>query len=259
MHPLIKKYGLAIKVFIIVAVIIGVKLLLHNYKIEYVEMTSLFTTMIGGAMFLIGFILAGTMADYKESEKIPSEVAASLENIYQEGEYIKKIKPDFNLKAHHERTLAIINCFEKDLYKPEKHKKSFEAIEGLSASMMEMEKLAVPAGYISRIKTEQGNLNKIFLRTFYIKETSFIPGAYAIAEIITLFVIGFMLLMKVENMVVTLTIFSVIIYLFLYMVFFIKDIDDPFEEGGYADVDMFLVHNIKERLTKAVHAKNHTE
>ena len=66
-------------------------------------------------MFLIGFILAGTMADYKESEKIPSEVAASLENIYQEAEYVKKIKPDFNLKAHHDRLLAILNGLEKDL------------------------------------------------------------------------------------------------------------------------------------------------
>ncbi len=255
MNPIIKKYGLAIKVAIIVAIIIGVKVLLHSFKIEYVEMNSLFTTMIGGTMFLIGFILAGTMADYKESEKLPSEIAASLENIYQEGEYIKKIKPDFNLKAHHDRMLAIVEGFQKDLYKPHKRKESIEAVENLSASMIEMEKLSVPAGYISRIKTEQGNLNKNFLRSFQIKETSFIPGAYAIAEIITVFVIGFMLFMKVDNLVLTLTIFGVIIYLFIYMVMFIKDIDDPFEEGGYADVDMFLLKNFKERLTKGVKKK----
>jgi len=250
MNKILKKYGLALKVLIIAALLIIVKIILHYYKIEYVEMNSLFSTLIGGTMFLIGFILAGTMADYKESEKMPSEITASLENIYQEGEYVKKIKPDFNLKAHNDRIHNIVVSFEKDLYHPEKTKHSMNAISALSESMIEMEKLAVPAGYISRIKTEQGNLNKNFLRSFQIKETSFIPGAYAIAEIITFFVIGFMLLMKVDNLALTLTIFGVIIYIFIYMVLFIKDIDDPFEEDGYADIDMFLLKEFKKKIQK---------
>ncbi len=248
MNKILKKYGLAIKVLIAVIILIVIKIILHTYKIEYVEMNSLFSTLIGGTMFLIGFILAGTMADYKESEKIPSEVTASLENIYQEGEYVKKIKPNFDIDAHNARIHKIITSFEKDLYNPENHKISIDAISELSESMIEMEKLAVPAGYISRIKTEQGNLNKNFLRAFQIKETSFIPGAYAIAEIITLFVITFMLLMKVDNLALSLTIFGVIIYLFIYMVLFIKDIDDPFEENGYADIDMFLLKNFKSKI-----------
>jgi hypothetical protein len=248
MNPLIKKYGLAIKVLIIVAVIVGLKILFHAIGIEYIEMNSLLTTLIGGTMFLIGFILAGTMADYKESEKIPSEVTASLENIYQEGLYSKTTKPDFNVDKHNERIVAIVEAFEKDLYHPEKEKESLNKIAALSESMIEMEKAGVPAGYVSRIKTEQGNLNKNFLRAFQIKETSFIPGAYAIAEIITVFVIGFILFMKVENLALSLTVFGVIIFLFIYMVLFIKDIDDPFEEGGYADIDMFLLKNFKEKV-----------
>ena len=37
--------------------------------------------VITGGIFLIGFMLAGTMADYKESEKIPSEIACAIETI----------------------------------------------------------------------------------------------------------------------------------------------------------------------------------
>jgi hypothetical protein len=202
--------------------------------------------MIGGTMFLIGFILAGTMADYKESEKIPSEIAAALENMYQEGLYVKKVKSEFNLEAHNTRLRDIVDAFREDLNRPEKNKKSLKAISDLSVSMTDMEKVGATSS-VARIKTEQGNLNKSFLRAFQIKETSFIPGAYAIAEIITVFVIGFMLLMKVDNLMLTLTIFGVIIYLFIYMVLFIKDIDDPFEEGGYADVDMFLLKDFREK------------
>ena len=247
MNHLLKKYGLALKVLVIVAVVIGVKLLLHYFSIEYIEMNSLFTTVVGGAMFLIGFILAGTIADYKESEKFPSEVAAALENLYQEGEYVKRVKPEFNLDAHHSRLHAIIVELEHDLDKSPKHKKSLEAVQGLSDSMIEMDKLGASAS-VARIRAEQGNLNKSFLRAFQIKETNFIPGAYAIAEIIAGFVILFILFMKADKLAITLAIFAVVIYIFIYMVLFIKDIDDPFEEGGYADVDMFLIKNFKEKV-----------
>ncbi|MBP7240020.1 MAG: hypothetical protein KBA14_07325, partial [Saprospiraceae bacterium] len=37
--------------------------------------------VITGGIFLIGFMLAGTLADYKESEKIPAEMAGTLEAI----------------------------------------------------------------------------------------------------------------------------------------------------------------------------------
>ena len=43
--------------------------------IEVSDVTVLFT----GAFFVIGIILAGTMADYKESEKLPGEAATILE------------------------------------------------------------------------------------------------------------------------------------------------------------------------------------
>ena len=37
--------------------------------------------VLTGGVFLIGFMLAGTMADYKESEKLPAELACILETI----------------------------------------------------------------------------------------------------------------------------------------------------------------------------------
>src|SRR5262245_64074987 len=37
--------------------------------------------ILTACVFLIGFLLAGTMADYKESERLPAEIAATLETI----------------------------------------------------------------------------------------------------------------------------------------------------------------------------------
>ena len=37
--------------------------------------------VLTGAVFLTGFLLAGTMADYKESEKLPGDLSTTLETI----------------------------------------------------------------------------------------------------------------------------------------------------------------------------------
>ena len=37
--------------------------------------------VLTGGVFLIGFMLSGTMSDFKESEKLPAELACSLETM----------------------------------------------------------------------------------------------------------------------------------------------------------------------------------
>ena len=60
-------------------------------------------------------------------------------------------------------------------------------------------------------------------------------------------IIGIMLL-KLEPFITSLVLLSIVVYIFLYMILFIKDLDDPFEEGGYADVDMFLIDEFEKKV-----------
>lgn len=248
MNHLKKKYSLAIKVLIVVIILVAIKFAMHTYGYEYIELTSLFSAVVGGAIFLIGFILAGTMADYKESEKIPSEISSSLENILQEGIFVKSTKPKFDLDKHKERLLNIVRSFKEDLKVAGKRKKTIDAVAKLTESTIEMDNMGVSPNYVSRIKTEQANVTKHVLRAFQIKETSFIPAAYAIVEVMSGFMIIGLMLLKLEPFVTSLILLSIVVYIFLYMIFFIKDLDDPFEDGGYADVDMFLIDQFEKKL-----------
>ncbi len=249
MKHLKKKYWLAIKVLAIVLVLIVIKFAMHSYGYEYIELTSLFSAVVGGAIFLIGFILAGTMADYKESEKIPSEIASSLENILQEGIFAKSTKPKFDLDSHKKRLLDIVHSFREDLRFTGRKKKTIESVSKLTDSTIEMDNLGISPNYVSRIKTEQANITKHVLRAFQIKETSFIPAAYAIVEVMSAFMITGLMLLKLEPFITSLILLSIVVYIFLYMILFIKDLDDPFEEGGYADVDMFLLDEFEKKVT----------
>ena len=54
--------------------------LLGNKMSELIELSDI-TIVFTGAFFVFGLLLAATMSDFKESEKIPGEVASNLEAI----------------------------------------------------------------------------------------------------------------------------------------------------------------------------------
>ena len=45
------------------------------------ELNALFTSLVAGTIFLIGFLISGVLSDYKESEKLPSELSASIKTL----------------------------------------------------------------------------------------------------------------------------------------------------------------------------------
>ena len=47
-------------------------------------LSTLFAGSLTGTIFLLGFILAGVLTDYKESERMPSELITAISSIWQE-------------------------------------------------------------------------------------------------------------------------------------------------------------------------------
>src|SRR3954469_19652377 len=48
------------------------------------DLNPLLSGLVAANVFLLGFLLAGTLGDYKEAEKLPGELASSLETICDE-------------------------------------------------------------------------------------------------------------------------------------------------------------------------------
>ncbi|HZN81784.1 MAG TPA: hypothetical protein VFC01_19180 [Mycobacterium sp.] len=53
-------------------------------ELKHLDFSPLLTGVIAAEVFIIGFILSGTSADFKEAERLPGELAASLETIADE-------------------------------------------------------------------------------------------------------------------------------------------------------------------------------
>ena len=77
MELIMTKWGLIFKAFGITITLLIVRLVFDYLKFDILSVTNLITAFIGGAIFTIAIIFAGTLTDYKESEKIPAEIVSA--------------------------------------------------------------------------------------------------------------------------------------------------------------------------------------
>ncbi len=236
------KWKLAIKTMPFIVVIIMIKFIAHYFEYEFLTLNSLFTAIISANIFLIGFLISGTLVDYKESEKLPGDLAASLETMADEGLIINKNKRSPESVAFIKR-LSKFNCSLLDwFYKKEKTDNLLKQLSGFNQDFLELES-QTQANFIVRLKQEQNLVRKIINRVHTIRETSFLSAGYAIAEIITFILVLGLIFIKMNPFYESMFFVSFVSFILIYMIYFIKDLDNPF---GYSD---------KENLTEDVSLK----
>ncbi len=86
------RWKIALKTIPFVVIILLLKFLAHYFGYEFLTLSPLFTAIISANIFLIGFLISGTLTDYKESEKLPGDLSASLETMADEAMIIYKNK-----------------------------------------------------------------------------------------------------------------------------------------------------------------------
>jgi len=232
------KWRLAIKVLPFVAAIIIFKFVTHYLGWEFLSLNALFTAIISANIFLIGFLISGVLVDYKESEKLPGDLAASLETMADECDILIQ-----NRKEGGQKLLNHIAGFTGFLldwfYKKERTVNLLDKLSGFNKYFLELES-QTQANFIVRLKQEQNLIRKIIFRIHAIRETSFIGSWYAIAEIITAILCIGMIFLKIDPFYESIFFVSFVSFILIYMVYFIKDLDNPF---GYA-VEDHLVEEV---------------
>jgi hypothetical protein len=229
-------------------VIVGVKYLFHAFGWEPIEQSSLHNGVISSATFVIGFLLSATIADYKESERIPAEFAANLEDMYADAEEIHKSYPKFDLEGFRAQLQKVAFKFEDDTRNASRGMSS--KIRALSPYFGEMEKAGVPANFIVKLKQQQLLLLRHRKRVTYIQRIKFIPSANILLKSIVFFVIGLLILTNVDPFYGSLAIIGIISFVLIYMMILIGVISTPFHDSGKTrdDVSLFLIDSAADFL-----------
>ena len=243
------------------ALLVGVKYLLHYFELELITMGSLHGSVISGVIFVIGFLLSATIADYKESERIPAEIASTLESMSEDAWSIEANYPKFKASAYQDQLHAIARGYLVDLRSSSRRSATRVELHNLNKQHVAMEKAGVPANFIVKLKQQQAVLLRHLFRVNYIQRIVFVPSTNILAWSIVLLAAGLLLMTEMEPFVAGIVITGAIMFILVYVLQLIRVIRTPFHAEGRTkdDVSLFLLERTVEHLNEERQESNESK
>lgn len=222
--------------------------------IEISEVTVIFT----GTFFIVSLILAGTMADFKESEKLPGEIACNLEaiedhmilacRVYKSKDGYEKLD-DVMLHGHLKHLTKVIidwfNSSDKD------SKLIFNALRKINDTTCQVAKLGADKDAVKGLQDHTNQLRKNLTRAYCISKTDFLglTNNFLISMIGSSILL--ILVCKFKTPAASYAITGLISFIFLYLFQLIKGLEDPFDyKKDDINVDIIALNRFNARIEK---------
>jgi len=252
MKKFTKRWRIAIQTLPVVIILVIIKAAISYFDLDFITVSPLFTSMVAGGIFLFSLILAGTLSDYKESERLPAEFAASCDSIYQEALCCLQTHSSFNINAIRKTLRDVLRGIKEDVGAVES-RSALQALERLSESTTEMERLGVTPTFIVRIKNEQAAIRKGLMRFYYIQRINFLPSAYLLVQTVIFLIIVLLMFSRIEPFWDSIVIVFFLTYLFIYIIRLLQIMERPFQKEGLTrdDVSLFLLEECQRRISGA--------
>lgn len=248
-HILWKRSRIAVQTIPIVAILLAIRFGVQQADWPFINPTTLLSAVVSGGIFVAALVVAGTLSDYKESERVPAEIVGSLMGIYTDARMFKLEKPAFDLEGLEIRLRKVVTSFIHDLENPGS-RTCLDAVNAISESFAEMDRLEVIATYISRLRAEQGIIRKQVLRSYHIQETDFVPSAFTLVWAIVVLAIALLMVTVTEDTTESYVLLGAIYFSLIYLTRLLRVLDTPFQprESSWDDVDLKLLREFSDGL-----------
>lgn len=232
--------------------VVTIKYVLHYFELEPITLGSLHGSVISGVVFVIGFLLSATIADYKESERIPAEIASTLESMSEDALSIEENYPKFKAEAYQEQLRTIARGYLVDLRRRSRKSATRTELHNLNKFHSQMERAGVPANFIVKLKQQQAVLLRHLFRVNYIQRITFVPSANVLAWSIVVLAAVLLLLTDMDPFVSSTVITGAIMFIMIYVLLLISVVRTPFHDEGKTrdDVSLFLLERTVDQLAE---------
>lgn len=256
------KWKLLISTIPFIIVVLLMRTILNDFLgfhgiIEFSEIVLVLT----GGIFLVGFMLSGTLSDYKESEKFPGEIACIYETMEEsihmnyKNSKIKKAK-----LIYLELIFNSVTDLKKWLHKTITRDDFYRSLEELSGKIIDGEKDGLSPKEISKILGDIHSLRRIVTRIDVISRTGFLMTGYALLEVLISSIVLILLISIFKSEIAEKILIAFVTMIYIYMYKLIKDIDDPFEysandQHGATEIPLFPIDEYIQRLKEKLQDK----
>lgn len=252
---LAKRFRLFLTVIAVVLLLSVAKVAIHWSKLEFLALNPLFTSAIAGAIFIIGFLLSSVLSDYKEAERIPAEIRVALEAIHDDVTCFGAGNGQVDVGALRSILLKIVVTLNNGLGHKGGHadmRPVLYEIDKLPTLFSELEKLGLPPNFVVRLRSSQDALRRSVFRIYHIQKMQFVPSIHILVQTLVAAIMVLLLFLKTEGSPESALIFGFVAYMFVYALYLISMLEQPFRKGHNSldDVSLFLLREFDEKLSQ---------
>jgi predicted membrane chloride channel (bestrophin family) len=243
-----RKYIFVLKALAVVAFLVIIKLAIDRLSLDVIAVSPVITGIVAGVIFTIAIIFTGVLADYKESEKIPGDLAASIKSLYRDTGVLVKI--DESLALHiREHIMELIDTITANFKSNRWRLREINPVTNkIDEDINTAYDKGLPPPMIVKMRNELASIDRLIYRVEIIMETSFIPAAYHIATVSITAVLLILLFTKMDPYYEGVLLFGSVAFVLISLLMLIQDMDNPFEYGknSAADVDLKILLKLKD-------------
>ncbi len=248
------KWKLLIATLPFVVIIVAIALIrdyvlrLHGI-LEFSEVAPL----LSAVALIVGIMMAGVLTDYKESEKIPGEIATTLETIGDTIQVVAALNKETDISALGTEYGRLVATVEDWFMGRTGVNQCYAVLDDFRQALPLMQQ-AVGVNYVIRSLGEIHNLRRLITRVDVIAKTSFIPAGYALLDLLVGTTITLLLMINYKTVLAEYFLISLLSLIYIYLLRLIRDVDNPFEyvsknnKSSTTEVNPFPVQNFRQRF-----------
>lgn len=218
---------------LIVWIFLVLKYLINKYELELVNMTPLLSSFIAWIVFIYWFMLSGTIKEYRDSMDIPYQVRMYLDSILRDWILLKKLHSNFNYDELRSIILSFVSLYNIEILSKDPKMDCLDYLYQLDDVFVDIRNLWLPWSYIMTIKSKKFEIKKLVIKWYEIKKQEYMPLITQLQYAITVILIFLMLFLEIENPFQDYIITGSFVFIFVYLIFTLEIMDNPFVPTNY--------------------------
>lgn len=235
--------GLLLKASAAALLLVACKMTFHQLGWEPIRTLSLLTALMGGVVFTLAILLAGTLSDFKEAERLVGELASHLRQLYWDLEPIGR-DPQEVSRSRHDLGLLVRringNLRNSRRWDDAGVRAALDTLNAYNAGSVRVN--AVPT-LVRTVQVNLGHIQRLTDRIGTIAGTTFTRAGYAFSGAVVSIALAALMLTRIEPYGQGLFLYGFSGFLLLGLYLFIWDLDNPFE--GHARISTKLVDEVE--------------
>lgn len=227
----------------------------NKLGLDVLEMSPLFSALVAASVFLLGFLLNGVLSDYKESEKLPGELASALYLLATEVKAVPIHTPGAQVQDDLEAIRDLGSSALRWIKGEINTDQVMSSYELTHAHTVKASTWLAHSSLKGRLMIEMAAIMRCLNRIEVIRETDFAAMVYLLAySAATILCVGLALIKTDSTSFYNNSFFLFsLAWLLIFILHLISDLDNPFgfsDMSSAEDVDLTILESTQIKLEK---------